>query len=70
MTWDLQQLRRSPRDIWLTGICGGLGEHTPLPAWLWRAAFIASTLGAGVGLVAYLALWLFMPRAGGPLPGP
>jgi phage shock protein PspC (stress-responsive transcriptional regulator) len=63
MTWDAHRLCRSARNTWLTGICGGLGEHTPLPAWMWRALFVVTTLWVGVGLVAYLVLWLFMPRA-------
>ncbi|WP_052629558.1 PspC domain-containing protein [Pseudoxanthomonas suwonensis] len=70
MTWNLQRLRKSRRDAWLAGVCGGLGEHTPLPAWLWRALFLATSLGIGVGFVAYVALWLFMPAAGWASPSP
>lgn len=63
MTWDMQQLRRSWRDTWISGVCGGLGEHTPLPSWLWRTIFVATSIGIGVGFVAYVALWIFMPKA-------
>jgi len=63
MAWNAQQLYKSRRDVWLSGVCGGLGENTPLPSWLWRALFVATTLGVGVGFVVYLALWMFMPRA-------
>lgn len=62
MEWNLAELHRSRRDAWLAGICGGLGECTPAPAWLWRALFVAATVGIGVGLVLYVALWVFMPR--------
>ncbi|KAF1693270.1 PspC domain-containing protein [Pseudoxanthomonas daejeonensis] len=62
MTWDMQDLCKSSRDVWLSGVCGGLGEHTPLPSWLWRTIFVATTIGIGVGFVAYIALWIFMPR--------
>ena len=62
MEWNLAELHRSQRDAWLAGICGGLGDCTPLPSWLWRAMFVATTIGIGVGLVLYLALWVFMPR--------
>ena len=58
--------RRADRRLdtaWLGGVCGGLGEHTPVPSWLWRVAFIATTVGLGCGLVAYVALWILMPRA-------
>ena len=63
MEWNFRQLHRSRRDVWLSGVCGGLGEHTPLPSWLWRVIFVATTVGLGCGLVAYLAVWIFMPRA-------
>ena len=50
MAWDPGALRKSVRDVWLAGVCGGLGEHTPLPAWAWRAIFIVTGL-AGWDLV-------------------
>ncbi len=56
-------LRKSIHDVWLAGICGGLGEHTPMPAWLWRAIFIVTGL-AGWGVVAYIVLWALMPAGG------
>jgi phage shock protein PspC (stress-responsive transcriptional regulator) len=28
----LQAFTKSEKDRWLGGICGGLGEHTPLPS--------------------------------------
>ena len=68
MTWDMQDLCKSSRDVWLSGVCGGLGEHTPLPSWLWRTIFVATTIGIGVGFVAYIALWIFMPRRRPPMP--
>ena len=63
MEWNFRELQRSRRDAWFGGVCGGLGEHTPVPSWLWRVAFIATTVGLGCGLVAYVALWILTPRA-------
>src|SRR5688572_26192929 len=40
MDWELQQLRKSSTDRMLVGICGGLGEYTPVPALAWRIAFV------------------------------
>ena len=60
-TWNPEGLRKSGRDVWLFGICGGLGEHTPLPGWMWRAIFVATALMGSILL--YVALWLFMPAA-------
>jgi phage shock protein PspC (stress-responsive transcriptional regulator) len=59
----IRSLRRSSTDKKIAGVCGGLGEHTPMPAWLWRALFLALVFLWGTGLVAYLALWLCMPSA-------
>ncbi|MCF7791621.1 MAG: PspC domain-containing protein [Victivallales bacterium] len=56
--WDL---RRSNRDCIIAGICGGLGEYTPMPAWMWRALFIFSLFIGGAGIVAYIILWICMP---------
>jgi len=61
-TWNLQDLRRSTTDRQVEGVCGGLGEYTPVPSWLWRAVFVGSALAGGVGLVAYVLLWAFIPR--------
>ena len=60
MAWDPGALRKSVRDVWLAGVCGGLGEHTPLPAWAWRAIFIVTGL-AGWRVIAYIVLWILMP---------
>ena len=57
----LRQLSRSQTDCWLGGVCGGLGENTIIPSWLWRVLFCLTTLIYGVGLFAYILLWIFMP---------
>jgi phage shock protein PspC (stress-responsive transcriptional regulator) len=62
--WEgLRNLKKSATDKKIGGVCGGLGEHTPMPAWLWRALFIALVFLWGTGLVAYIALWICMPAA-------
>ncbi|UWX03496.1 PspC domain-containing protein [Pseudoxanthomonas sp. NC8] len=45
-----------------------MGEHTPLPSWMWRALFVVTSVSIGIGLIAYIALWLFMPHAQSPSP--
>lgn len=62
MTGNLHDLVRSTTDCKIAGICGGLGQSTPLPSWLWRAIFVLWAICGGIGLVAYIALWIFMPR--------
>jgi len=55
------QIRRSNRDVWLGGVCGGLGELTHVPSWVWRLLFSLTILYAGLGLVVYILLWIFVP---------
>jgi len=61
--WDLHGLRRSATDRQVEGVCGGLGEYTPIPAWLWRGAFVGLIFAGGLGLVAYGLLWAFVPKS-------
>lgn len=61
--WNLNALRRSVTDCEIGGVCGGLGEYTPIPSWLWRVAFVGLIFAGGVGLLAYALLWLFVPKA-------
>jgi len=59
----LRDLKKSATDIKLAGICGGLGEYTPVPPWLWRVIFLVSLLVGGLGFITYILLWIFMPSA-------
>jgi len=58
----LQMLTKSHHDKWIGGVCGGLGEHSPIPSWCWRFLFAFLFLLYGVGLVIYLLLWIFVPK--------
>jgi phage shock protein C len=58
----LQMLTKSQRDKWIGGVCGGLGEHSPVPTWFWRFLFAFLFLFYGVGLFLYILLWIFVPR--------
>jgi len=58
----VQNLTKSKKDVWIGGVCGGLGEHTPIPSWIWRALFAVMIFGYGVGLAAYIVLWIFVPE--------
>jgi len=59
----LQKLTKSEHDRWLGGVCGGLGEHTQVPSWVWRVLWVLFVLfSGGLGLVLYILLWIFMPE--------
>lgn len=58
----LQTFTKSRKDRWIAGICGGLGEHTPIPSWTWRLIFTLFLLIWGMGLFLYILLWIFVPE--------
>ena len=58
----LHSLKKSNKDIVFTGVCGGLGETTMVPAWVWRVLFLVSLFLGGFGLIVYIILAIFMPK--------
>ncbi len=58
----LQNFTKSETDRWIGGVCGGLGEHTPIPSWIWRLIFVLFMICFGTGLLVYILLWIFVPR--------
>jgi len=59
---ELNALRRSRTDRWLSGVCGGLALASGVDAWVWRLVFVLFTLTFGFGAVVYLLLWIFVPE--------
>ncbi|MCS0591296.1 PspC domain-containing protein [Massilia norwichensis] len=59
---ELNSLRRSRSDRWISGVCGGLAKVSDVDAWVWRLVFAAFTLTFGFGAVIYLLLWIFVPE--------
>jgi phage shock protein C len=55
-------LRRSASDVWLGGVCGGLGVFTGLESWVWRLIFVIGLVAGGFAVLPYLLLWIFVPR--------
>jgi phage shock protein PspC (stress-responsive transcriptional regulator) len=54
-------LSRSDRKI--LGVCGGLGEWLDVDPVFLRVAFVLLALLGGLGIVIYVVLWIFVPRA-------
>ena len=48
----------------IAGVCAGIGAAYDVNFMLVRVAFVALALLGGVGIVAYIALWLLLPAAG------
>jgi phage shock protein PspC (stress-responsive transcriptional regulator) len=59
----LKEIRKSSVDAKLAGVCAGLGEHSPIPAWIWRVLFLLLLLLGGVGLIIYIIFAICMPSA-------
>jgi phage shock protein C len=61
------RLERSETNKVIAGVCGGLAEYLAIDATLVRVFFVVLGLG-GIGILAYLALLIFMPLPGRPAP--
>ncbi|MEX2029836.1 MAG: PspC domain-containing protein [Anaerolineales bacterium] len=59
---ERKPLRRSSRDRWIAGVCGGLGEFFGLsPTWF-RVGFVIALIPGGVpGILLYGLVWLIIP---------
>ena len=57
----VNSLRRSRSDRVLGGVCGGMAHATGVESWAWRLLFAVLFVFAGMGLLAYLLLWIFIP---------
>ena len=57
----LKDLSKSKSDVMIGGVCGGLGAHTFIPTWIWRAGFLVALLCFGTGGLVYIILWIAMP---------
>lgn len=59
----MKRLYLSNADRKVAGICGGLGEYFDKDSTLFRILFVFMTLlSLGLGIIAYLAMWLIIPR--------
>ncbi|MFZ0140685.1 MAG: PspC domain-containing protein [Aeromicrobium sp.] len=78
-----KRLQRSDDDRWIGGVCGGLADYTGVDAGLIRLIVaVATILGFGSLILAYIAAWVIMPledprpyppaepRGGPPAPEP
>ena len=53
---------RSQTDRMLAGVCGGMADYLGLDPVLVRVLWVVITLTFGVGLLAYILLWLLAPE--------
>src|SRR3954452_8931027 len=60
-----RKLTRSTTDKHVWGVAGGLGRYFGIDPVIFRVAFGAATLASGLGLLAYVALSLVLPKDNG-----
>lgn len=59
----MEKLYLSNSDRKIGGVCGGLGEYFKRDSTLFRVIFIlVAVLSAGLGIFAYLGMWMIIPR--------
>lgn len=58
-----RKLYRSKTDSMLGGVCGGLGEYFDIDPTFIRLIFVVLAIAPGIGIPAYIALWLLVPEA-------
>ncbi len=58
------RLYRSRTDSVIGGVCGGLGRYLGIDPTLVRLFFVLLALGSGIGLFAYILMWILIPPEG------
>ena len=57
-------LRRTRENQYLAGVCGGVGKRPGIDPTVVRVITMLLVLGAGTGLLVYMAAWLMITRQG------
>jgi phage shock protein C len=57
-----QQLYRSNTKKIIAGVCGGLGDYLRMDPVLVRIFFVLLAFAKGIGIIAYLAAWVLVPK--------
>ncbi len=57
-----KKLHRSRKDRMIAGVCGGIAEYFDIDPVIIRVLFVVLTIGPGIGLLAYIVLWIVVPQ--------
>jgi phage shock protein C len=63
-----RQLTRSETDRVLAGVAGGVAQRFGINSTLVRLAWVLSVLFGGLGILAYLILWIVLPKGPADIP--
>ena len=53
----------SANEPMIGGVCYTLAKKFNMETWIMRVIFVCSVVFAGIGLIPYIILWVFMPKA-------
>lgn len=56
------RLHKSSTNRVIAGVCGGLGEYFGVDATIVRLLFVLLVIFHGIGVLAYIVLWIVMPH--------
>ncbi len=59
-----KKLYRNINDKKIAGVCSGIADYFDADPTLIRALFIIAFITCGFGFLAYIALWIIMPKQG------
>ena len=62
------QLTRSESDRVLAGVAGGIARRFGLNSTLVRLAWLVAVVFGGFGILAYLILWIALPKSSAHIP--
>jgi len=54
--------RASEKDSMVGGVCAGIAEYFDIDPTIVRLLWVLFIFGMGTGLLAYLILWIVVPR--------
>jgi phage shock protein C len=64
MNTQTKTLTRSTDDKWLGGVCGGVARYLDVdPTVVRLLTVVATILGLGSVIVAYVVAWILMPKS-------
>jgi len=61
----MKKLYRLSEDRKIAGVCAGLGEHFDIDPVIIRLFFLFSVFFGGLGVLAYVVMWILVPLRGG-----
>ncbi len=59
----VKKLYRDTDEAYVAGVCSGLSHYANMDAKWFRLLFLVSIFFAGSGILAYLIMWIIVPRA-------